>query len=151
MTPADQLIWEEKLEAQNKAMLLLMNLKNNNAKKDLSFAYVQGNCSAYPETVKSMARFVLLQYNIKTVNNLCDKKWDKNRKKGDEIKSEDKHNSNTGTAGAHVGEPTMPQNSSTPSNVSSIGAHVSDVTKPVVWLAQSVQDILAAHPVGDSI
>ena len=35
MTLANQLIWEEKSDAQNKAMLLLMNSKNNNANKDL--------------------------------------------------------------------------------------------------------------------
>ena len=73
MTPANQLIWEEKLDAQNKTVLLLMNPKNHNAKKDLRLIYAQGNHSAYPETVESMARFLSLQYNIKTVNNPCNK------------------------------------------------------------------------------
>ena len=45
----------------------------------------------------------------------------------------------------------MPQDSSTPSNGSSIGAHVSNVTEADVWLAQSVQDIMAAHPIDDPI
>ena len=70
---------------------------------------------------------------------------------GDETKSEDQDNSNTGTKGAHVGETTTPQDSSTPSNESSIGAHVSNVIKPVVWPAQYIQDILAAHPISDPI
>ena len=54
-----------------------------------------------------MARFLWLQYkntNINLNNNPCDKKGDKNRKKGDKAKLEDKDNNNTGTAGAHVGE-----------------------------------------------
>ena len=62
---------------------------------------------------------------------LATKKGDKNKKKGDEPKSEDKDNNNTGTAGAHVGETRMPQDSNAPSNGSSIGAHVSEVAKPI--------------------
>ena len=34
-----RLVWEEKAEALNKAMLLLLNLKNDNAKKNLRLAY----------------------------------------------------------------------------------------------------------------
>ena len=56
-----------------------------------------------------------------------------------------------GTTGAHVGETTTPQNSSTPSDGSSIGAHISDVPEPDVWLTRSIQYILAAHPIGDPI
>ena len=97
------------MDAQNKALLLLMNPKNNNAKKDLRLAYAQGNRSAYLVTVESMARFLSLQYNIKTLNNTCDKNRDKNGKKGDKTKSEDKDNSNIGTVGAHIGETTRPQ------------------------------------------
>ena len=39
----------------------------------------------------------------------------------------------------------------TTSNGSSICAHVSDVTKTNVQLTQSVQDLLAAHPVNNPI
>ena len=74
LTLANQLVWEEKSDAQNKAMLFLMNSKNDNAKKDLCLPYAQGNRSAYPVTVESMARFLSSQYNIKTVNNPCNKK-----------------------------------------------------------------------------
>ena len=109
MTPADQLIWEEKADIQTKPILFLMNSRNKIAKKDLCFAYAQGNESAYPGTIESMVRFLLFQYNIKTVNNPCNKKGDKNGKEGNEAKSKDKDNSNTVTAGAHVGETTTPQ------------------------------------------
>ena len=54
-----------------------------------------------------MARYLLLMYNINNLNIPCNKKRDKNRKKGNvcnEPKSEDKDNNNTSTAGAHVGE-----------------------------------------------
>ena len=60
------------------------------------------------------------------------KKGDKNEKKGDETKSEDKDNSNIGTAGGYVGKTTTLQDSSTSSNRSSICAHVLDVTEPDV-------------------
>ena len=63
MAPVDQHIWKEKTDAQNKAMLLLMHLKNNNAKKDLRLAYSQGNKSTYPVNVVSMARYLLSQIN----------------------------------------------------------------------------------------
>ena len=41
-----QLAWEEKADALKKAMLLLLNSKNNNAKKDRRLAYSQGNKKA---------------------------------------------------------------------------------------------------------
>ena len=90
-------------------------------------------------------------YNIKSVNNPRNKKGDKNRKKGDENKSENKNDNNTGTAGAHVGETTTPQDSSASSNGSSIGTHVSEVAKPSSWLTWSIQDILATHAINDPI
>ena len=70
MDVADQLVWEEKVDALNKAMLLLMNSKNNNAKKDLCLAYSQGNKLAYSLNVESIARV----YNIKSVNNPYNKR-----------------------------------------------------------------------------
>ena len=63
-----------------------------------------------------MARCLLLQYNIKNINNSCNKKGDKNGKKGNEPKSEDKDNNKVGITGAHVGGITTPQDSSAPSN-----------------------------------
>ena len=67
-----------------------MNSKNNSAKNDLRFAYAQGNHSTYSKNVESMVRFLLSQYNIKTVSNLCNKKGNSNGKKGDGTKFEDK-------------------------------------------------------------
>ena len=93
-----------------------MNLKNDNTQKDLLLAYSQGNIIAYPVNAESMARYLSLMYNIKNINNPRDKKGDKNGKKGDESKSEDKDNNKIGTAGAHVGGITTPQDSSAPSN-----------------------------------
>ena len=39
MLAPKHLAWEDKAEALNKAMLLLLNLKNDNAKKNLRLAY----------------------------------------------------------------------------------------------------------------
>ena len=58
MTPADQLIWEEKADTQTKAMYFLMDSKNKITKKDLCLAFTQSNHSVYPETIESMARFI---------------------------------------------------------------------------------------------
>ena len=58
MPPMDQLVWEERGNELNKAMLYLMNLKNLIAKKDLRMAYSQGNMTANPPTIKGMARYL---------------------------------------------------------------------------------------------
>ena len=110
-------------------------MKNKVAKKDLRLAFAQGNHLAYPDTIETMARFILSQYKNKNVNpnnNSRDKKGDKNRKKDDEAKLEDKDNNNTGTVGADVGETAASQDSTTTSNSLSIDAHGSDFTKPIV-------------------
>ena len=145
LPPANQLIWEEKADALNKAILILMNSKNDNANKDLDLSYSQGNKTAYPVDVESMVKY------IKNINNPQNKKGDKNGKKGDEHKSKNKDNNITGTAGAQVGETTTPQDSSPHSNGSSIGTHVSEVSKSNVWPTRSVQDILKPHAIIDSI
>ena len=151
MNVVDRLVWEEKADALNKAMFLLMNSKNDNAKKNLRLAYSQGNKLAYPLNVESTARYVSLMYNIKSANNACNKKGDKNGMKGDEPKSKDKDNCNTSTAGAQVGETATPQDSNTLSDGSSIGAHVSKVAKPNTRLTQSVQDMLATNAINNPI
>ena len=58
MTVANQEIWEAKGDASTKAMLLLMNPKNDAAKKDLRLLYSQGNITAYPVTAKLMASYL---------------------------------------------------------------------------------------------
>ena len=98
-----------------------------------------------------MARYLLTQYNTKTVNHPRDRKGDKNRKKSDESISEDKDNNNTGTVCAHVEEVTTPQDPTAPSNVSSTGAYVSEVAKPEFRPARFVEELLAAHPIDDAI
>ena len=54
--PVDQLVWEERENELNRTILYLMNLKNNNAKKNLCLAYSKGNMTAYPTIIKRMAR-----------------------------------------------------------------------------------------------
>ena len=81
----------------------------------------------------------------------CNKKGDKNIKKGDEPKSEDKDNIITGTVGAHVGGTSKPKDSNAPSNGSSTGAHISKVKHPGARPTQSVQEILATHAIDDTI
>ena len=110
-------------------MLLLMNSKNDNAKKDLHFLYSQGHKSAYPVSAEAMARYLSTQYTNKISNNSRNKRGDENLKKGDNSKSEDKDSTTTGTAGVHVGEVTTPQDSTAPSNRSSIGTHVSEIVE----------------------
>jgi len=48
MTVANRGIWEAKGDASTKDMLLLMNSKNDAAKKDISLSYSQGKKTAYP-------------------------------------------------------------------------------------------------------
>ena len=151
LTAAARLVWEEKAEALNKAMILSFNSKNNNTKKDLCIAYSQGNNTAYPLNFESMVRHLSSMYSIKSANNPRDKKGDKNGKKGDEPKSEDKDNNTTGTTGAHVRETATPKDSTAPSNGSSIGAHVSEVEEHNVWPTQSVQEILVTHDIDDRL
>ena len=59
---ANQLVWEQRTDALNQSMLYLMNSKNEIAKKDLRLAYSQGNNTAYPLDIESMARYLSIQY-----------------------------------------------------------------------------------------
>ena len=74
MSVANQEIWEAKGDAFTKAMLFLMNSKNDAAKKDVCLSYSQGNKKAYLETAESMARYLSTQYNNKVPNNPCEKR-----------------------------------------------------------------------------
>ena len=74
MDVADQETWEAKGDASTKAMLLLMNSKNDAAKTDLRLLYSQGNKTAYPVTARSMAKYLSTQYNNKVPNNPRDKR-----------------------------------------------------------------------------
>ena len=79
---ANQLVWELRADALNQSMLYLMNLKNENAKKDLCLAYSQGNNTAYPPDIESMAKYLSTQYsNNKPTNQ---RGGNKGNKKGDD-------------------------------------------------------------------
>ena len=82
MPSADQLVWEERGDDLTKSLLFLMNLKNNNAKKDLYLAYSQGNMTAYLPTIKAMDRYMSTQYpNKNSAHQRKGKRGDRNRKK----------------------------------------------------------------------
>ena len=150
MNVADQNIWEERGDTSTKAMLLLLNSKNNNAKKDLCLLYSQGNISDYPTTAKAMARYLSPQYPNKTIGHQRDERGYKNGKKGDDSKPENKDNNTTGNASAHIGKVTTPEDSTAPSNRSSIGAHFLEVTKHKFWQVGCVEDLLGAHPINNA-
>ena len=65
LTPIEQLVLEERSDDLTKSILLLMNSKNNNAKKDLCLANSQGNLTAYPPTIRAIARFLSAQSSNK--------------------------------------------------------------------------------------
>ena len=96
---------EKRANELNQSMLYLMNLKNKNTKKDLNLAYFQGNNTAYPSDIKSIARYLSTQYfNNKPTDQCGGKKGDK--RKGGDSKSEDKDSNTGGTAGAHIEDTT---------------------------------------------
>ena len=83
LIPPKQLVWEERGDDQYKTIYFLMNLKNNNAKKDLRLGYSQGNLNAYLSTIELMTRYLSTQYLNKNSTNQQDgKKGDRRGKKG---------------------------------------------------------------------
>ena len=147
---AARVAWEKKGDDSVKAMLLFVNSKNDAAKKNLRLSYSQRNKKAYPETVESMARYLLTQYNNKSTNNPRNKKGGRNLKKSEDSKPEDSNTTTSGTTGAHI-EGTTPQDSTAPSEGASIGAHVSETSQRTFRPALSVEELLVAHPVDDAI
>ena len=84
----NQLVWEQRADTLNQAMIYLMNSKNKNAKKDLRLAYSQGNYITYPPDTEAAARYLSTQYpNNKPANQRGNNKG--NKRKGDDPKSED--------------------------------------------------------------
>ena len=59
ITVANQEIWEVKGDASTKTMLLLLNFKNDAAKKDLCLLCSQGNKTANLVTPEAMDRYLL--------------------------------------------------------------------------------------------
>ena len=81
MSAADQAMWEERGDTSTEAMLLLLNSKNNNTKKDLHRSCSQENKSAYLPIAKVMTRYLLTQYPNKNIGHQRNgKKGDKNKK-----------------------------------------------------------------------
>ena len=80
LTSDKQLVWEERGDELNKAILYLLNLKNEHARKDLHLAYSQGNMTAYSPTIKAITRYLSTQYPNNKPNN------QRNGEKGDTIK-----------------------------------------------------------------
>ena len=81
-----------------------------------------------------MTRYLSTQYTTKIPNNPCNK-----------------GGTTMGTAGAHIGEVTTPQDSTASSDESSIGAHVSEIVELAFCPTRSVEELLVAHPVDDAI
>ena len=114
LTPVKQLVWEERGNELNKAMFHLLNSKNKHTKEDLRLTYSQGNLTAYPPTIKGMARYLSTQYpNNKPVNQRYGKKEDK--KKENDPQSNNKDSNTGGTVGSQVEDTTTPKESTTPS------------------------------------
>ena len=152
MPPVYQLVWEQIGDDMTLSMLFLMNSKNDNTKKDLHLAYSQGNITAYPPTIKVMARYLSSQYpNKNSAPQREGKKEDRNRKKGDDPKAGDKDNNTTGTAGAHDWDTTTPEDSNASSGGASKGAHVLEATGQLSQPTRSVEEILGTHPIGDDL
>ena len=74
-------MWEGRADTLNQTMLYLMNLKYENAKKDLCLAYSQGKNTVYPINIKSGARYHLsTQYpNNKPTNQHQENKGNKRK------------------------------------------------------------------------
>ena len=68
LTPAKQLVREERGDELNKAMLYLKNSKSKNAKEDLRLAYSQGNITVYLPIIKGMTKYLLKQYPNNLIN-----------------------------------------------------------------------------------
>ena len=114
-------MWELRANELNQAILFLMNSTNETAKKDLRPAYSQGNNTAYPINIKTMARYLSTQYSTnKFANQRGGKKGDK--KKGDELESKDKNSNTGGTADAHVEDTATTEESTVPNGTPCIGA-----------------------------
>ena len=148
LTPAKQLVWEERGNELNKAILYLINSKNEHAKKDLCLAYSQGNLTAYLTIIEGTARYLSTQYpNNKPANQRDDKKGDK--RKGDDPKLEDKDNNRGGTVGTHVEDTTASEEFTAASGGTSISAHVLETNVQLSHPSLTVEESLGAHPMND--
>ena len=67
----------------------------------------------------------------------------------DDPKSEDKDNSTSGTAGAHLEDTTTNKDTTAPSGGTSLDAHVSETSQATSRPSRTVEEILAAHTIDD--
>ena len=72
-------------------------------------------------------------------------------KKGGDPNSEDKNNNTTGTAVAHVGDATTPEDSAASSRGASIDAHIVEAREQLSRSTRSIEDLFGAHPIDDDI
>lgn len=157
MKDNEQTKWERTYDNLVMAMLLLNNLRNEEAKKELSCSYANGNTNAYQTTLEKIARLLCSQYPMtKGKNKKPPYKNNDGRKfkgKGSDTDS-NKDDSGNPLAGAHTTDgaknvsSTKFTSKSTPSNTA--GAHISDSDEcdhPAP--SQSVQDLLGSYPVDD--
>ena len=129
-------------------MLYLMNLKNKTAKKNLCLAYSKGNNTAYPTNIKLAARYLSTQYpNNKPTNQRGGNKG--NKRKGDDSKSENKDSNTVGTAGSHVEDTTINEDTTAPSGGTSLSVHVSESNQASSRQSHTVDKILEAYSVND--
>ena len=140
MPEENRLVWEQRADALNQAMIYEMNSKNETAKKDLRLAYSQGNHTASPPDIEVAARYLSTQYpNIKPANQRKGNKG--NKRTGDDTKSEDKDSNTDGTASVHVGDTTPPEESTASSGGASLGAHVLEANEQSSRPTRSVEEI----------
>ena len=106
----------------------------------------------YPPIIETIARYLSTQYpNKNSVHQHKGKKGDRNRKKGDDFKSEDKDNNTTGTAGAHVGNTTTPEDPTASSRKASKSDHVLEATGQSSRPTPSVEKEIDAHLISNDL
>ena len=122
-------------------MFYVMNSKNETVKKDLHLAYSQGNHTAYPPNIEAAAQYLSTQYpNTKPANQRKGNK--RNKRTGDDTKSENKDSNTDGTAGAHIEDTTTNENTT--------ATHVSETSQATSCASRTEEEILGAHPVDDN-
>ena len=131
-------------------MIYMMNLNNKNTKKDLRLAYSQENYTAYLLNISATARYISTQYpNNKPASQRESNK--ENKRKVDDPRSEDKDNIIDSTAEAHVEDTTTSKDTTTPSGGANLGAHISELSQATPRPSHTVEEILGAHPIDDTL
>ena len=77
------------------------------------------------------------------------RKKKRDKRKGNDSKSEDKDSNTNGTDGTHVADTTTTEAFTTPSRAPGIGAHISETNVQLSRSSRTVEEILGAHPIND--